>query len=354
VISKSSTTKQQQELTGWSKILVYTFFGMFAFSMVSVLYLFVRQTQVKPPQPDLILDALLQDAGVKDQVSVAVWRFLEKDLVHNIYQNLPGEQTMETAFPMGRTEEMFVALVVGALVDREILTYEDTLVKWLPDIAEPLQAVTLEELLTHTAGIPAGTQQAAEVVRLAQDVDVATVDTYAPLNYKLITEVVNKASGKSVADWVQEVIVEPLELKHTSFQDGSFYTSMADMGEIFRALNSNQIIRMTTLVRAFLPVDNGNGARSLYGHGWEVGPFYGIRMMRIDDAEQKNVAFARFSLYGLLIAIHTDLEPEQLHAGVLAEKIARIYLEREMPQFGKPPQDWHEGLGSPVSVLVEP
>lgn len=364
------------ELKGWSKILVYAFFAMFAITMVSVPILFVRQPLVQPvEEPGETLDALLLEEGVKDRVAISVWRFSERDLTHNIYQNFPADVEMTTAYPMGRTQELLVALVVGALVDceqrlqydeekvhpcrqlegREQLQYEDKVGKWLPDAPAVVADVTLEALLTHTAGFPAGATSLAEIQALEQQ-DASKVDTYAPLHYQTLVAVVEAATGKSIVAWVDELIAKPLELQQTAFRGDAepvgFYTSMQDMGVLLQALNSNQMVRMKTLVRAFSPIKVANG-RSLYGHGWEIGPFYGLRMMRIDDAAVANTAFARFSLYGLMIAIHTDLPPEQLHAGVLSERIARIYLEREMPQFGKPPQGEHEGLAAPPSLLIE-
>lgn len=355
-MNSKNSAHHKPQLEGWTRILVYAFFVMFAITMISVLILFVRQTQVRPDQPDETLNAMLEEAGVKDRVSVSVWRFLERDLIHNIYQNLPDGQTMDTPFAMGRTQDLFVALVVGSLVDRKLLTYEDELEKWFPAIDSRFREITIEQLLTHTSGIPARAEYETQVEALDLAVDPTRIDTYAPLNYGLLWQVVMQATGRSVPEWVDEIIVTPLELKNTDYRrepDGnSFYTSMADMGQLMRALNSNRIVSMKTLVRAFLPVKIAQ-RRSLYGHGWEVGPFYGIRMMRIDDSQWENVAFARFSLSGFMIAVHTDLPPEELHAGVLIEKVAKIYLAREMPQFGKPPQGEHEGFAAPPALLVD-
>ncbi|MCB8983636.1 MAG: beta-lactamase family protein [Ardenticatenaceae bacterium] len=62
----------------------------------------------------------------------------------------------EGAFRIGSITKMFTATVIMQLVEDGVLTLDDSLALWLPDVAEQLpygDQITLRHLLTHTSGL---------------------------------------------------------------------------------------------------------------------------------------------------------------------------------------------------------
>ena len=62
----------------------------------------------------------------------------------------------EGAFRIGSVTKMFTATVIVQLAEDGVLTLDDPLAQWLPDIAEQLpygDQITLRHLLTHTSGL---------------------------------------------------------------------------------------------------------------------------------------------------------------------------------------------------------
>ena len=62
----------------------------------------------------------------------------------------------EGAFRIGSITKMFTATVIIQLAEEGVLTLDDPLSLWLPDVAEQLpygDQITLRHLLTHTSGL---------------------------------------------------------------------------------------------------------------------------------------------------------------------------------------------------------
>ncbi len=72
--------------------------------------------------------------------------------------NLADESQMspDGAFRIGSITKMFTATVILQLAEDDVLTLDDPLTLWLPEVAEQLpygEDITLRHLLTHTSGI---------------------------------------------------------------------------------------------------------------------------------------------------------------------------------------------------------
>ena len=72
--------------------------------------------------------------------------------------NLADDTPMppEGAFRIGSITKMFTATVIMQLAEDGVLTLDDPLALWLPEVAEQLpygDQITLRHLLTHTSGL---------------------------------------------------------------------------------------------------------------------------------------------------------------------------------------------------------
>ena len=72
----------------------------------------------------------------------------------NLTQDIP--MSPEGAFRIGSITKMFTATVIVQLAEDGVLTLDDPLALWLPEVADQLpygDQITLSHLLTHTSGL---------------------------------------------------------------------------------------------------------------------------------------------------------------------------------------------------------
>ncbi len=148
----------------------------------------------------------------------------------------------------GKTDAMRVASVAKAfsgaaalaLVNSGLLTLDDSIGRWLPDLPSAWHAVTLRQLLDHTSGLPDFTQSEAfrEAVTKSLKVAPPPPDLLAfvanePLNFTPGTQyrysnsdniavglMIEAATGTSYEDALQAWVTEPLGLGKTNLPRG--------------------------------------------------------------------------------------------------------------------------------------
>jgi D-alanyl-D-alanine carboxypeptidase len=139
---------------------------------------------------------------------------------------------VDTRFNIGSMGKMFTAVAVAQLVDRGRLAFDDALTRHLPEYpVGAARADTLHQLLAHTAGV--GDFFGEAFFYAAKD-RFRTVDDLVPLvrdaarafepgqrwgysngGYVLLGAVVERASGRSYAEYVRENIHEPAGMTAT-------------------------------------------------------------------------------------------------------------------------------------------
>jgi len=147
-------------------------------------------------------------------------------------------------FRMGSNTKTMMATLVLQLVADGRLALTDSVQKWLPDKVPNGQAITLRMLLNHTSGLadytidpallrsilgldphPWTNQELLAIgVRQPPKFPPGTRWSYSNTNYVAIGAVLERVTGKSLADLVRDRIVRPLGLQHTYFAtDGSWF-----------------------------------------------------------------------------------------------------------------------------------
>jgi len=146
--------------------------------------------------------------------------------------------TNQNIFRVGSTTKMFVAALIGRLMEKGLLSYNDTLDKWFPDLPFA-KTVTIRELLNHTSGIKENLftdpviltesffsdnkqWDAQEVVYdLMKDMEVKSVDQrsfmYANNNYLLLGLIAEKVGGNKIYIQLENEFFIPLKMKNTYF-----------------------------------------------------------------------------------------------------------------------------------------
>jgi CubicO group peptidase (beta-lactamase class C family) len=132
----------------------------------------------------------------------------------------------DTLFHMASVGKMFTAAAVLKLAGEGRLSLDDSLAKWVPEYPHPEAAkITVRHLLTHSAGIgewdgrkirgeKSGAELAATMTEPLQFEPGARFN-YSNAGFVLLQAVVEKATGKSFADALEELVFAPAGMTPT-------------------------------------------------------------------------------------------------------------------------------------------
>ena len=153
----------------------------------------------------------------------------------NLEWQVPNTPT--TKFRLGSITKQFTAVSILLLEERGKLKVEDPVKKYMPDAPEAWDKITIFNLLTHTSGIPnftsfpdfPGTEATAStpektVARFRDkplDFEPGTKWSYSNSGYVLLGYLLEKISGQSYADFVQQNIFTPLGMKDSGYDSNA-------------------------------------------------------------------------------------------------------------------------------------
>lgn len=140
----------------------------------------------------------------------------------------------DMAFCIGSITKTFMAALSLKLSELGVLSLEDSLGRWLPDYANVDNTVTIRQLLNHTSGIFNTSENPTVFNRVFSDLEKiwspeetitefvlepyyapGTDYHYANTNYILLGMVIEAATGSQVSTVLRQILLEPLELRHT-------------------------------------------------------------------------------------------------------------------------------------------
>jgi CubicO group peptidase (beta-lactamase class C family) len=145
--------------------------------------------------------------------------------------------TPATIFHVASIAKQFTAFAIHLLAQEGKLSLDDDVRKYLPELHDFGQTITLRHLLHHTSGL----RDQFDLLQLAgwrlsdviteQDVlhliwrqrelnfSPGTEYLYCNTDYTLLGLIVERVSGRSLREFAQERIFKPLGMKHTQFHD---------------------------------------------------------------------------------------------------------------------------------------
>lgn len=179
--------------------------------------------------------------------------------------------TPETVFEAGSVSKQFTAAAVLLLAKDGKLSLSDDVRKYLPELPDYGRRITLEHMLTHTSGLrdwgsvvelegwPRGTravsmEQALAVIARQRALNFAPGERYSYTNsgYVLAAFVVQRVSGKTLAEFTRERLFVPLGMKHTQWRDN------------FRRVVPNRAVAYSRAEQAY---EQDMPFEDVYGHG---------------------------------------------------------------------------------------
>ncbi len=145
--------------------------------------------------------------------------------------------TPQTVFYIGSTSKQFTAFAIALLAERGVISVDDPVRKYIPELPSYADRVTVRELVHHTSGIRdylnlwgvSGRTFADEIPEeLALDIlarqralefEPGSRWAYSNSGYFLLSLVVKRASGRSLREFARTEMFEPLGMGHTHFHD---------------------------------------------------------------------------------------------------------------------------------------
>ena len=137
--------------------------------------------------------------------------------------------TPDTAVDIGSNSKAMTAVAILKLKDQGKLELNDTITDYIPAAPPDKQAITIHQLLTHTAGFPdeyAAPYKVLERGEMEQQILAQPLRSkpgaeffYADMGYALLAAIAERAAGQSFRSYVRENLFGPIGLKHTGFLD---------------------------------------------------------------------------------------------------------------------------------------
>jgi CubicO group peptidase (beta-lactamase class C family) len=153
----------------------------------------------------------------------------------NLEWQIPNTPT--TRFRLGSITKQFTAASILLLEERGKLKIDNTVKTYMPDAPAAWDKVTIFHLLTHTSGIPSFTSFPDLATRQLQamtpqqlvdwfrdkplEFEPGTKWNYSNSGYVLLGYLIEKISGQSYADFVQQNIFTPLGMKDSGYDSNS-------------------------------------------------------------------------------------------------------------------------------------
>ncbi len=231
--------------------------------------------------------------------------------------------TKQHSFQLASVSKQFTAIAILLLHQRNMLSIDDPLSKYLPEL--PYPGVTIRNLLNHTAGVPDYLKLIEDectleklptndhLIKLLSDRNLPCYFTpgrrfsYSNTGYAILASVVEKVTGDSFSGFLRSQIFDPLQMNYTftSVEKINQQTSVATItsghrgfrnrytlpfptihdrilgdkgifsnaGDLFKwdqALYSESLISAKLLADAFSPTTLANGKTVDYGFGFRL------------------------------------------------------------------------------------
>ena len=333
------------------------------------------------------VDALLEPFDLADGPGGAVGVFRDGEIAYahgyglaNIEHAIPNSPS--TVFRIGSVTKQFVAMAIAMLHQEGTLSLDDDIRVHVPEVPEYEQPITVRHLVHHTSGLRdynelatlAGMRsdrlgtvdEALSLIARQQGLNFTPGDQYLYSNsgYFLMAVIVERASGKTMAEFAEERIFQPLGMNSSLFKDdrdaivrkraygyvpdddgyrmylsqrdfvgaGGVFTTVEDMlrwdNAFYGAAEWSPGLIDLTMTRGQL----NDGFELPYAFGLQVGEYRGLRTVAHSGS------FAAFTAYLLRfpdqrLTVVTMRNGGSSNAARLARQIAEIYLR---DQFTEP------------------
>ena len=284
---------------------------------------------------------------------------------------LQSPATPETIYQSGSIGKQFTAMLAMILIEKGVFHLDDKINQYITDAPEHWKNITILNLLTHTSGLTRDIRDVDlrldyshdEIIHRLKlyplDFEPGTAFRYSNVGYELLGFIMEKMSGKSYGDLLQDNIFKPsgmatasvindrdiirnraagydLEngvLKNQEYisptfnstADGALYFTVLDLAKWDAVLNTTQLLKKENMALLWSPVKLNNGKTEQYGLGWRLDNINGHQLVEHGGEWQGFTAFiSRYVDDKLTVIILTNLS-DNAELGSITHHVASIY-----------------------------
>ena len=233
----------------------------------------------------------------------------------NLEYNIPMQ--VDNIFRIGSITKQFTAVAILQLMEQGKLNLQDDITKFIPDYPMHGHKITIEHLLTHTSGIQSLTAMKDFRERMILDLTPSELINYfknQPMEftpgtkwnynnsgYILLGYIIEKISGKTYPQYLEENFFKPLDMTNSLYGNdskiiknraggyekdssvvvnafhlsmtqpysaGSIQSTVEDLFKWHQAIHSYKLLKKESLDKAFTKYKLTDGTETVYGYGW--------------------------------------------------------------------------------------
>ena len=238
----------------------------------------------------------------------------------NIELSVPNAP--EKIFRLGSITKQFTGMAITMLQERGKLKVRNPMCNYIADCPDIWKPITIKHLLNHTSGLTnytgfpdfakttimpiTPTKMADRLKKEKLEFTPGEKMAYSNSGYFMLGAIIEKVSGKTYADFLQQNIFTPLAMKDTGYDDplriipnraagyqkqagkvinaaymdmsvpyaaGSLYSTTGDLLKWDQALYTEKLVSKKSLDEIFTPWKGDAG----YGYGWGMAKQFGRR-----------------------------------------------------------------------------
>jgi CubicO group peptidase (beta-lactamase class C family) len=300
----------------------------------------------------------------------------------NLELNVPMQPEM--VFRIGSITKQFTAIAILQLMEQGKLSLQDDITKFIPDYPTQAYKITIENLLTHTAGTMSYTS-APEIMKYIKDdfKPEEVIDKFKNLpmefapgtkwNYNnsgffLLGYIIEKVSGMKYQDYIEKNLFKPAGMTNSlygsdekiiknraypykpdgdttvnadymsmllPYSAGSLMSTVEDLYKWNRALLAEKFVKKETLDKAWTEFKLTDGKGSHYGYGWFMSQVQGSRSVEhgggINGYLTNSLYLPEEDVFVAVFSNNTAKAPDAVSTRMAAIAVGKPYTYTEKP-----------------------
>ncbi len=353
------------------------------------------------------IDAIAQQAlkdGPIAGLSVAVAKGSDIILAKGYgYADLENDvpASAQTVYRIGSITKQFTAVAIMQLVEQGKLSLNDELTKFLPDYPTQGHRITAHQLLNHTSGIRSYTDLGPKLFQEQFRLDMSNEQVidlfkdepfdfspgagynYNNSGYYLAGVIIEKITGQTYADYVEEHIFNPLGMQASSYcrrkplvkhrargyqvdkgslvnadpismkvagAAGGLCSTVLDLVKWQRALAEDRLISRASYKRATKTTSLDDGTKVAYGYGLAMAELNGHRKLgHIGRIHGFTSIIWYYPAGDLTVVVLANTSGSKVNPSHIEDRIARALLGlagREVKEVALSPEERHPYVGT--------
>jgi len=365
-----------------------SFFILLLFVSVVLLSLYLKKT-ISPTKNNKIqtsVDKIFENWDKSGSPGAALAVVKGKKVVYtqgygsaNLEYDIPI--TPKTVFHVASISKQFTAFAVTMLADSGILSLDDDIRLYLPDIPDFGKTITVRHLLHHISGLRDQWELLAmagwrlddvitknhilKMVGRQKDLNFDPGEEYLYCNtgFTLLAEIVERITKKTFLDWTQENIFNPLDMTNTHFHENhekivknrsysyspqeegfrkrvlsyanvgatSLFTTVEDMAKWVINFDSKIIANDTVMAQMHEQGILNSGEKINYALGLSIGEYKGLKTVGHGGADAGfRSQVVRFPEEDFTVIVLSNLS--SISTNRLAMQVTDIYLAKKIKE----------------------